>query len=263
MDLGLDNKVALVTGASSGIGKATALALAAEGCRVCIVARDPTRLEAAAAEIRATTSAEVIAISGDVADVARMAALLDETRHRLGSIDILVNNAGGPPPGSFLEHDDVRWAETLERNFMSVVRLSRAVAPSMKERRWGRILNVTSTIAKEPTPAMVLSASARAAVSAFTKAISGELAAFNVTANTVCPGGVDTDRVVSLMTQTARREGKPLEEILKRSVAMIPSQRFATAAEIAGLMAFLASEQAAYLTGVSLMADGGLTKGIF
>ena len=263
MKFGLSDKVALVTGGSSGIGKATALALAAEGCNVCILARDTAKLESAATEIRAVTSANVFGLSGDVADAVGMAAHLDEVRRRLGPIDILVNNAGGPPPGSFLEHDDARWAETLERNFMSVVRLSRAVSPSMKERRWGRILNVTSTIAKEPTPAMVLSASARAAVSAFGKAISSELASFNITVNTVCPGGVDTERVANLMAQTAQREGKQMEEILNRSVAMIPAQRLATPAEIAALMAFLASEQASYLTGLSLMADGGLTKGVF
>jgi 3-oxoacyl-[acyl-carrier protein] reductase len=263
MQLGLTNKVALVTGGSSGIGKATAMALASEGCKVCIVARDPAKLESASAEIRASSSAEVIGLVGDVSDSVVMARHLDEVRRHLGSIDILVNNAGGPPPGSFLEHDDSRWIETLERNFLSVVRLSRAVVPSMKERRWGRIVNVTSTIAKEPSAGMVLSASSRAAVSAFAKAISGELASYNVTVNTVCPGGVDTERVADLMAQTAQREGKSVEEILKRSVAMIPAQRLATAAEIAVLIAFLASEQASYLTGLSLMADGGLTKSVF
>ena len=263
MKFGLTNKVALVTGGSSGIGMATALALATEGCRVCIVARNQAKLDVAVAQIYAATSSEIIGLSGDVVNAAEMLAHLDEIRKRMGAIDILVNNAGGPPPGSFLEHDDLVWAETLERNFMSVVRLSRAVAPAMKERRWGRIINVTSTIAKEPTPVMVLSASARAAVSAFTKAISGELAPFNVTVNTLCPGGVDTERVADLMAQTALREDKPLAEILKRSVSMIPAQRFATAAEIGAVMTFLASEQASYLTGLSLMADGGLTKGVF
>jgi len=263
MDLGLKNKVALVTGASKGIGKAAALALAAEGCRVCIVARTAESLQAAAAEIRDATNAQVIAIPGDLAESAFIDSLVKRIGDQLGDIDILVNNAGGPPPGTFLEHDDALWLKTLNQNFMSVVRLSRAIVPSMKRKQWGRILCVTSTIAKEPTSPMVLSASARAAVSAFTKAIAGELASFNITVNTVCPGGVQTERVETLMQATAQREGKSFEDILERSVSLIPMQRFASTQELAEVMVFLSSQRASYVTGVTLMVDGGLTKSIF
>lgn len=263
MDLGLKNKVALVTGASKGIGRAIAMALAREGCRVCIVARSAAPLAAAADEIRQATGSEVLHAAADVSDAASIESMLARIHQHWGTVEVLVNNAGGPPPGSFLEHGEAVWQQTLDQNFLSVVRLSRAVAPAMKQKKWGRILNLTSTIAKEPTPAMVLSASTRAAVSAFTKAIAGELAPFNITVNTICPGGVQTERVASLMSITAQRENISVEEVVKRSVAMIPIQRFASAEEIAAIMVFLASEAASYVTGVSMMVDGGLTKSVF
>ncbi len=205
MQLGLTGKVVLVTGASKGIGKAIALALAQEGCKVCVVARNATTLNATADEIRVATGAQVIAVSADVAEPGAVDLVLNAVRGQLGDVDVLVNNAGGPPLGSFLEHDDALWMKTLQQNFLSIVRLSRAVAPAMKEKKWGRILCLTSTIAKEPSAVMVLSASARAAVSAFMKSIAAELAPFNITANTVCPGGVQTERVESLMALTAQR----------------------------------------------------------
>jgi 3-oxoacyl-[acyl-carrier protein] reductase len=263
MDMSLQGRVALVTGASKGIGKGIASALALEGCRVCMVARDAQVLDAAAAALRASGNPEILALPGDVSDPNLAARVSEQLAARWGGVDILINNAAGPPPGSFLEHDEPAWRDALDRNFLSVVRLVRAVAPGMKQRSWGRIISITSTIAKEPTPQMVLSASARAAVSAFTKAIAVELAPFNVTANVVCPGGVQTERLESLLRLSAEREGKSLEEVRKRSVASIPMQRFASTEEIASLVVFLASQRAAYLTGLSLMADGCLTKSVY
>lgn len=263
MDMSLQGRVALVTGASKGIGKGIASALAAEGCRVCMVARDAQTLDAAAAAVRTSGNAEIITLAGDVGDATLAARATEQLLARWGGVDILINNAAGPPPGSFLEHDEPAWRDALERNFLSVVRFARAAAPGMKQRGWGRIISITSTLAKEPTPQMVLSASARAAVSAFTKAIAVELAPFSVTANVVCPGGVQTERLESLLQLSAEREGKPLDEVRRRSVASIPMQRFASTEEIASLVVFLASQRAAYLTGLSLMADGGLTKGVY
>ena len=263
MELSLKNKVAVVTGASKGMGKAIALALSQEGCRVCLVARTKTTLDDTADEIQAQTRSDVLAIPGDVSDPSLIETVIKKTAERWGEIDILVNNAGGPPPGSFLDHDENVWVKTLDQNFLSVVRFSRAVVPQMKKKKWGRIINLTSTIAKEPTPFMVLSASARAAVSAFTKAISTELAPLNITVNTICPGAVQTERSENLMKLAAQKENQPVDEILKSSVALIPLQRSASPAEIADVVLFLASEKASYLTGVSLMVDGGLTKSMF
>jgi 3-oxoacyl-[acyl-carrier protein] reductase len=259
MEMGLSGRLALVTGGSKGIGFGIALALAGEGCDVCLVARNEGPLHAAAETIRAKTGKAISTIAGDVAD----ATFIDRIVNEVAGIDILVSNAAGPPPGSFLAHDDAAWLAAIDQNFLSTVRLVRALAPGMKERGWGRVVSITSTLAKEPTPLMVLSASTRAAVSAFTKAISIELAPFGVTANVVAPGGVQTERLESLMQQTAEREGKTIDEIRARSAASIPMQRFASPDELADLVVFLASERGRYLTGMSLMADGGLTKGVF
>ena len=256
------SKVAVVTGASKGIGNAIAFALAQEGRRVCMVARVKATLDAAAEEVRTLVGGEVLTVPGDVSDPALPELVVRTVAERWGDIDILVNNTGGPPPGTFLDHPEALWVRTIEQNFLSVVRFSRAVAPAMKHNRWGRIISVSSTIAKEPTPGMVLSASSRAAVSAFTKAISSELAPFNITVNTVCPGGVQTERVQELMTITAEHENKSRDDILRRSVSLIPVGRFADPAEIADVVVFLASQRASYVTGVSLMVDGGLTKSI-
>ncbi len=263
MDLQLKGKVAVVSGASKGMGKAISLALAAEGCRVCMVARTEAALEEAASELRSRTSAEAFTVAGDVSDPSVIADVMQQATKRWGGADIVVNNAGGPPPGSFLDHDEAAWAAALNQNFMSVVRFSRAAAPVMKQRNWGRIINITSTIAKEPSALMVLSASSRAAVSAFSKAISIELAPFNITVNTVCPGGVQTGRMENLMKLAAEREHIPIDQVMQRSVASIPLGRFASPEEIADIVLFLASAKASYLTGVSLMADAGLTKSVF
>jgi 3-oxoacyl-[acyl-carrier protein] reductase len=259
MDMGLAGRTAVITGGSRGIGFGIALGLAREGCGVCLVARTEATLAAAATDITAQTSSKVSTICGDVSD----AGFIDRLVGEVDPVDILVNNASGPPPGSFLMHNDEAWIAAINQNFMSAVRLTRAVAPGMKERGWGRIVSITSTLAKEPSSMMVLSASTRAAVSAFTKAISIELAPFGVTANVVAPGGVQTERLESLMQQTAERENATLDEIRARSAASIPMQRFAAPEELADLVVFLASDRGAYLTGMSLMADGGLTKGIF
>ena len=263
MNLELSGKVAVVCGASKGMGRAIAAGLAAEGCRVALVARTEAGLTAAAAAMRSESGAEVMSVAADVSDALGIANVMQQVTDRWGGPDIVVNNAGGPPPGSFLDHDEAAWMSALNQNFMSVVRFSRAAAPHMKEKKWGRISNITTTIAKEPSAVMVLSASARAAVSAFSKAISIELAPFNITVNTVCPGGVSTGRMESLMQATAEREQIPVAQVMQRSAASIPLGRFASPEEIADIVLFLASARASYLTGVSLMADAGLTKGVF
>lgn len=259
----VQERVALVTGASKGMGRAIALGLARTGARVCLVARTEATLREAADAIAAETGAETWALAADVSSAEVPAAIVAQVIDRWGAVDILVNNAGGPPPGSFLDHDEAAWAQAINQTFLSAVRFSRAVVPGMKTRGWGRILTISSTLAKEPTPAMVLSASTRAAVSAFMKAIATELAPHGITANVLLPGGVRTGRLESLVRAGAEKDGLTFEQGIARSVAAIPIGRFATPEEFAHVAVFLASDEGRYVTGQSLAVDGGLTRSVF
>jgi len=255
-------RVALVTGASRGIGRAVAELLASEGVSLCLVSRNPESLAEAAARCASLGSAP-LTVAGDVADPKLAAIVIQEAEAKFGRIDILVNNQGGPPMGGFLEHDDEAWAKATATNLMSVVRLTRLTAPIMIRGGWGRVVNVTSTLAMEPTPAMVLSATLRAGVSAFTKAVATELAPRNVTVNTVCPHAVLTQRSESLLRQSAERQKRTFEEVENLSRATLPAGRWATPAEIASVVGFLVSEGASYITGTSIVVDGGATKSYF
>jgi 3-oxoacyl-[acyl-carrier protein] reductase len=262
LDLELRGKHALVTGASKGIGKAIARALAAEGAEVCVVARDADALEKAAEEIRLVATGEILAVQGDVRDADLFDRVLGRLPPRWGGVDILVNNAGGPPPGSFLDHDGAAWTAALEQSFLAAVRGTKAVVPGMKQRNWGRIVSVASTVALEPTPGMVLSASVRGALVAFSKAIAIELAPHAITSNIVYPAAVHTERTEFFVRRAAEREGRPYDDVLAQRTAAIPARRFATPAEIADAVVFLASPRAAYITGTSIVVDGAQMKGI-
>lgn len=262
MSTELLNRVAVVCGASRGIGRAIAEAFARAGARVCLVARSVGAVECAAREIADATGSETYAIAADVGVREVPAALVEEVQVRWGAVHIVVINAGGPPSGSFLQHDDLAWEAAIHQNLLSVVRMARAVAPSMREQRWGRIIAMSSTVAKEPTPAMVMSATARAGVSAFTKAIASELAPFGITVNAILPGGVRTERLTSLIRANAERTGRSYEEVRAEREASIPIGRFAAPGDIANVALFLASEQSSYVTGTSIVVDGGLTRGV-
>lgn len=259
MNLGLEGRVAIVCGASKGMGFAAAKGLALHGSKVLMVGRDPSTLGAAAKIIKAQGGV-VTAFPGDVRDSDLAQRTVDRCKELWGSVDILLNNAGGPPMGSFLEHDGAAWEAAIQTNLLSVVRFCKAVAPDMKAKKWGRIISITSTVAKEPSPAMVLSATTRAGVSAFSKTLSIELAQFNISVNVICPGGVLTDRLVSLLQARADREKRNYQEVLQESLASIPAKRFAEPEEIADVILFLASERGGYVNGVSLSVDGALTK---
>lgn len=259
----LNNRVAVVCGASRGIGRAIAEAFAHAGARVCLVARDGETVERTAREIAEAAGSEVCAIAADLGAPEVPAMLVKAMQARWGSVHIVVNNAGGPPSGSFLEHDDATWEAAIHRNLLSVVRMARAVSPLMQAQQWGRIISISSTVAKEPTPTMVLSATARAGVSTFTKAIASELAPFKITANVILPGGVHTERLDSLVRVRAERIGRPHDALLAEQVASIPVGRFAAPEEIANVALFLASEQSSYVTGTSIVVDGALTKGVY
>jgi 3-oxoacyl-[acyl-carrier protein] reductase len=259
MNLGIEGRVAIVCGASKGMGFCISKALALHGVKVLMIARDPTSLDTAFKEITAEGGV-VETLAGDVRNPELAQFAVDRCGVLWGTVDILINNAGGPPLGSFLEHDGMAWEAAIQANLLSVVRFCKAVAPGMKLKTWGRIISITSTVAKEPSPAMVLSATTRAGVSAFSKALAIELAQFNISVNVICPGGVLTDRLMSLLQAKADRENKAYQEVLLESKASIPAHRFAEPNEIADVILFLASDRGGYINGVSLSVDGALTK---
>ncbi|MBN1483284.1 MAG: SDR family oxidoreductase [Chloroflexia bacterium] len=263
MDLGLTGRTALVAAASRGLGKAIAWELAREGAAVAICARGKEQLKQTAAEIAQDTGSRVLALAADVSVARDVFSLVDAVMQHLGGIDILVNNAGGPPPGPFLTFSDEDWRAALDLNLLSAVRLSRAVIPHMQQCGWGRIINLTSVAAKQPIPDLVLSNAARSGVIGLSKTLALELAASGITVNSVCPGFILTDRVRQLFRARAEKEGHSVQEIQKSYERQIPQGRLGRPQELAALVAFLASEQAGYITGTAIQLDGGYVRGLF
>ena len=263
MELGLEGKVALVGGASRGIGKAVALGLAREGCRVSICARNEPPLLEAAAEIRRATGVEVLAVPCDMARAEDILAFVAQTGERFGRIDIVVNNAGGPPVGTFERHSDEVWQAALEQNFLSAVRTIRAALPYLRKQGGGRIINITSYAVKQPLEGLILSNSSRLAVIGLAKSLSRELGPEGILVNNVCPGPTLTDRMVSLMRARAAAEGRPYEEVAAEENRRIPVGHMGTAEDVAALVAFLASAAARQITGTTIQVDGGATAAVF
>lgn len=266
MNLGLKGRGALVCGSSQGLGRAIAEALASEGAHVVVNGRNAEKLEAVRDGIAGATQAmgaRVAAVAADLTEAPEIARLVEEARAALGQIDILVTNTGGPPSGPFESHDHDTWQAAIANNLESVVHLVRAVLPEMKERRWGRIVNVTSISAKQPVGGLILSNSLRAAVTGFAKTIANEAAPFGVTVNCVLPGYTRTERLVDLAEANAGRSGATVEAVYEGWAEEIPMGRLGEPEELAALATFLCSEKAAYVTGQSVAADGGWIKGLF
>jgi 3-oxoacyl-[acyl-carrier protein] reductase len=258
MDLELRGKVALVAGASRGIGYAVAEGLAREGCDIAICARDQARLEQAAASISSVSAVQVIAVPCDMSAAVDIDRFVETVAQRFGRIDIVVNNAGGPPPGTFDHHDDEVWQKALDQNFYSVVRTVRAALPYLR-RNGGRVINITSVAVKEPIPGLVLSNAARLAVVGLAKTLSRELGPDGITVNNVCPGLTLTDRMRELYGARANVEGRSLDAVLGDEAARMPTRRLSEAADVAALVVFLASAQARQITGTTIQVDGGAT----
>ncbi len=262
MDLGLKGKAALVAGGSLGLGRAVALELAREGAKVAIGALDDPHLAEAAELIRCETGGEVLAVPVDVSDTAQAAAFVRTAISHYGTADILVNNAGGPPAADFLEIDDKLWEHGFRLNLLSTIVMTREAVPVMKAKRWGRIINMTSISVKQPIDGLILSNTVRAGVIGLAKTLSNELAPFNITVNSVCPGYTLTDRVKNLAKSTAAREGTTPEAVIARWESSIPMKRLGTPEEFAALVAFLASARSGYITGAAIQIDGGWYKGV-
>ncbi|MBC7357789.1 MAG: SDR family oxidoreductase [Desulfacinum sp.] len=262
MDLGLKGKVAFVAGASQGLGKAVAMELCREGARVAICGLDDPELPKAVEEIRKATGAEVIGVPADVTDADQAKGFIRKGLEHFGTVDILVNNAGGPPSRTFLEVDDDMWYFGIRLNLMSTILMTREAVPVMMEKKWGRIINMTSISVKQPIDGLILSNTVRSGVVGLAKTLSNELAPYNITVNNVCPGYTLTERVRSLAVVTAEKEGTTPEEIIARWQSTIPMGRLGTPEEFAALVTFLASERAGYITGASIQIDGGWYKGV-
>ena len=262
MELGIKGKVALVTASSRGLGRAVAAELAAEGAALVMCARSESSLEGAAGEIRTTTGARVITVAADVSDPAAIERVWQRARDEFGRVDILVTNAGGPPAGPFESHPPSAWTDALKLNFESVVNITRAVLPGMKERRWGRIINITSIAVKQPVDNLILSNSVRAAVTGFARTLANEVASYGVTVNNVMPGYTLTDRIADLASANAKQRGVTAESIVATWENQIPAGRLGTPAEFAAMVTFLASERASYTTGASIPVDGGWIRSL-
>ncbi|MBC7680441.1 MAG: SDR family oxidoreductase [Pseudorhodobacter sp.] len=262
MDLELTGKVALVTAASKGLGRATARQLAAEGARVMISSRDEQQLAATAAEICAATGAEVRHVAADVSKADDLDRLLEQTQAQLGGVDVLVNNAGGPRPGGFDDLDDADWQGAFELNLLSSIRLFRGVLPHMRQQGSGRIATIASSSTKQPIDDLLLSNTYRVALVGLSKSVSTEMAPYGVLINTVGPGRIATDRVASMDATRAAKSGQTIEQVRTQTEKGIPLGRYGTAEEFAKVVTFLVSGANTYLTGQSLLVDGGMVRAL-
>jgi 3-oxoacyl-[acyl-carrier protein] reductase len=261
MDLHLAGKRALVTGASRGLGYATALGLAEEGCQVVINSRNAEKLSEAAKTIADKTQVMVHAIPGNLLEVEFPGKLVQESALRLGGLDLLVTNTGGPPAGKFTDFDDAAWQQAVELNLLSHVRLIRAAMPYLRQSDSASVLTITSYSVKQPIANLVLSNSVRAATVGLTKSLALELGAEGIRFNSILPAWTETERVLELMTHRARLNGTTIEEEISRQCKDSPLGRMAQPEEFAHAAVFLLSPCASYITGVMLTIDGGMYKG--
>ena len=259
MDLGITGRKAIVCAASKGLGKGCAMALAAEGVELVIAARTAETLEATAAEIRSKTGAKVTAVACDVTTPEGRRQILDACPQP----DILVNNAGGPPPGDFRNFGREDWIRAIDANMLTPIELIKATVDGMIARKFGRIVNITSTSVKAPIDYLALSNGARAGLTGFVAGVARRTVRHNVTINALLPGSFDTDRLAQTTMASARSSGRDIAELRKERAEEIPAGRFGNIEEFGHACAFLCSAHAGYITGQNLLLDGGAYPGTF
>jgi 3-oxoacyl-[acyl-carrier protein] reductase len=262
MDLELKDKVAIVGGASKGLGRACAQVLAEEGCRLAICSRSRPDIDQAAGEIRSATGREVVAIAGDLDRHETIRALVAAAIERYGSIDILVNNSGGPPLAQAHEATEEQWATAVQRSLLYFSRMCREALPHLKKSGTGRIVNILASTVYQPIPNLALSGATRMGVVAFAKSLADEVGRDGILVNNVCPGSILTERMLSNVTARAKQKGVALEEALAERAAETAVGRIGEPNELAWLVAFLASAKASYITGSTLRVDGGLVRSV-
>jgi len=262
MDLGIKGRVAIVAASSQGIGLATAEAFAAEGCRVAMCARNVQTLHAAAEKVHNKYAGEVFADAFDVTDSAAVTSFVGAVVSKFGGVDICVTNAGGPPAKGFLAASLEEWRKAIDANFLSTVYFVREVIPHMRQKKWGRIITITSITTKQPVADLVLSNAVRAAVVGLVKSLANEFGKDGILVNNVGPGFTATDRLKELAKARSAASGKPEQEFLDAWAADAPVKRLGDPRELADTIVWLASERASYITGQTVLVDGGMYKGL-
>jgi 3-oxoacyl-[acyl-carrier protein] reductase len=262
MDISLEGKAALVGGASRGIGRAIALALAREGASVALCARNQETLDKARDDIRNETGAKTVSLICDMAKHEDIKAAVAAAADAFGSLDIVVNNAGGPPTGAFEALDESYWRHAIEQNLLSAVRTAREALPHLRRSGSGRIINITSVAVKQPIDGLMLSNATRLGVIGWAKTLSRELAPHGITVNNICPGNIATERLISLIEERAKRQKQSLEEAVSLEESRVPMGFLGEPDDVANLAVFLASGKARYITGTTIQVDGGSTTAI-
>ena len=262
MDLGLKGRGVIVAASSEGIGRAAAEAFAREGAQVAMCARTEKTLLEAAQQIRSETGAEIYAQTVDVTDVGAVQKFVEQAAKQFGRVDVCVANAGGPPAKNFLSITTDEWRKAIDQNFMSVVHLAKAAIPYMQRHRWGRIITITSVTVKQPLGDLILSNAVRAGVVGLVKSISNEFGKDGILANNVAPGFTTTERLKELAGTRALAAGVPAEKIYEQWAAETPVKRLAEPKEVADAILWLASERASYITGQTVLVDGGIYRGL-
>ncbi|MCH2674750.1 MAG: SDR family oxidoreductase [Chloroflexota bacterium] len=262
MDLGLKDKVAIVGGASKGLGRASAQVLAEEGAKVTICSRTSADLEQAAKEIRESTGAEVLTFAADLDELSSITGLIDATVKEFGALDILVNNSGGPPLARSADATEEQWETAVQRSLIFFGRMCRESLPHLKARGSGRIINILASTVYNPIPNLALSGATRMGVVAYAKSLADEVGRDGILVNNVCPGSILSDRMLSNVTSRAKELGISVEDALALRAEDTAVGRVGEPVELANLVAFLASDKSTYITGTTILVDGGLVRSV-